>query len=124
MPPCRTGSPAAAPWWRRPRAPDWRPTARSSFGCVLVRSLCLPLILDLGRVELARPGETVDVDTERVLAELVRGPGWLDDQRQQGRPALGRGEASVLKTLLDPFHLERGVGGPDDAGDLDRDTVG
>src|SRR3546814_2769387 len=62
-------------------------------------------------IELARPGDGVDVEAERVLAEHLGAARRLDDGREDGGPAFGAGEAAALVDLLGPLHLERRVRG-------------
>src|SRR5262245_39936534 len=70
--------------------------------------------------ELLRPIDGMDEHPEWISAQAVGIVRGIDHHREDGGPALGRGEARVLVAALDPAHTEAVVGGADHARDLDR----
>jgi hypothetical protein len=63
----------------------------------------------------------MDVDAERILFQPVGVRRRLHDDREDGAPALGRGERIVDVSALGPSDPEAVSGGANDARDFDGD---
>src|SRR5690242_19543184 len=73
-----------------------------------------------GRIEFTAPRQTVDVDAQRIAAQLFFGARRLQDDRHNRRPALQSSGCAVDIATLGPAHVERRIAGAHDAGDLRR----
>src|SRR3546814_1080804 len=95
-------------WWPRASARKRKSgKARSWFG-------------SFGRIQFAAPGQAVDVDTQRVLAQALLRARGLQDDRHHGVPAFGARGRAIDEPLFCPADVERGIAGARDAGDLHR----
>ena len=73
--------------------------------------------------ELLRPVDGMDEHPERIFAQPVGVVRGLDDDGDNGGPALGRRESIVLVAALDPGDPERIRRGADHAGNIDGDLA-
>ena len=64
---------------------------------------------------LPRPVDGMDIDAKRVGPQALRIAWWLDHDGQDGGPAFGGGELTVLVAPLNPGDAEARVRGADDA---------
>src|SRR5712664_1681698 len=71
--------------------------------------------------QLLRPVDGVDVNSERILPQMIGVVRGLNHDGQNRGPSLGCGERAILVCALDPGDAKRNRRGADDAGDLDRD---
>src|SRR3546814_15149652 len=93
-------------WWPRASARKRKSgKARSWFG-------------SFGRIQFAAPGQAVDVDTQRVLAQALLRARGLQDDRHHGVPAFGARGRAIDEPLFCPAEVERGIAGARAAGDL------
>src|SRR3546814_2527146 len=73
-----------------------------------------------GRIQLAAPRQSVDVDAQGVLAQAFFGARRLEHDVHHGRPPLQARRGAVDVAAFRPAYVERRVASAHDAGDLHR----